>query len=233
MVSEESLPYTPFYTLFGKKQQQKQDYPTWGSEDSQKTHPTGHITQTAAVKEVFIYFLFFRHMRLKPCLCILSIYIAGHIFQHFALFIAIFTLRLWEKLCAQRELKDSPFKTCLALFIMDYRSPTVDIFFCVVRKNGLELRRMKLLCYPLRCPLPSSPSPPPSGNWEKSSQRELKCKEMHDKWFWPFLPCIQIFKDPFRYWHAVKCIFITLPQCVITNALECHSLWMAPLCTVQ
>ncbi|XP_073489264.1 WD repeat-containing protein 75 isoform X1 [Aquarana catesbeiana] len=55
MVSEESLPYTPFYTLFGKKQQQKQDYPTWGSEDSQKTHPTGHITQTAAVKELLLH----------------------------------------------------------------------------------------------------------------------------------------------------------------------------------
>ncbi|XP_040213066.1 WD repeat-containing protein 75 [Rana temporaria] len=55
MVSEESLPYTPFYTLFGKKQQQKPDNPTWGSVDSEKTHPAGHTTQTAAVKELLLH----------------------------------------------------------------------------------------------------------------------------------------------------------------------------------
>ncbi|CAI9575732.1 unnamed protein product [Staurois parvus] len=51
MASEESLPYTPFYTLLRKKQQQTQDNPTW---DSEKTHPAGHTTQTAAVKELLL-----------------------------------------------------------------------------------------------------------------------------------------------------------------------------------
>ncbi|XP_018426167.1 PREDICTED: WD repeat-containing protein 75 [Nanorana parkeri] len=52
MASEESLPYTPFYTLFGKKHQQ--DNPTVNSE---KTHLAGHKAQTSAVKEVFFLLL--------------------------------------------------------------------------------------------------------------------------------------------------------------------------------
>ncbi|XP_072274914.1 WD repeat-containing protein 75 [Pyxicephalus adspersus] len=51
MTSEESLPYTPFYTLFGKKQQQKQDNPTVGLE---KTYLAGNKTQSNAFKELIL-----------------------------------------------------------------------------------------------------------------------------------------------------------------------------------
>ncbi|KAM5151533.1 WD repeat-containing protein 75 [Mantella aurantiaca] len=51
MASEESLPYTPFYTLFGKKQQQRQDNP---SVNSEKPFPAGHKTQTTAIRELLL-----------------------------------------------------------------------------------------------------------------------------------------------------------------------------------